>query len=497
MPTVNFGTFSKRRNSTKQPSGLSDSRNVKLKDLTSVDAPTFILTGNDFNYNYAEWDNRYYFITDIRSMHNNIVEVDCVMDPLATYKPYILSSTQYVLYSSIQGDTWLADTRIPVLKSTKVAKSSATLPFINTNGIFILSVVGQGDPNTGVGGCEIFAVNKSTLNALIHKISDWQTDAYSNSAALINPQSYSGTNVGDAITTLNDTVASIGEALLDGSIIGNAWQIAAQCIRSCIWVPFDITQFTGNSGRIYLGSMDTEQSGFKVDAKPFTGSFSVSIPWHYSDWRRSYCEDVYLFLPLVGMVGLSSDNLTHATSVTVKYSVTPTDGNVSYQIIAGNEIIGSYGGNAATNYPIGINQQASAGEVLTTALHGIEHAVAEAVDGGLNVATGAGELITGLTMATYDTKNVQMSTNLTTIGGIGGGSGVGLDLNVTCYTVAHDTIINPSDMLQTMGLPTMKPVTLSSLSGFCQCANAHVEAPAMAHELDAIDLFLNSGFFIE
>lgn len=496
--SVSFGSFSKKRNSTKRPtSELSDTRSVTLKDLTSVDAPTFILTGNEFDYNYAKWGDRYYFIQDIRSVHNGLCEVDCVLDPLATIKDYILASTQYVLYSSSQGDTWLADTRIPVLKSTNVAKSSATLPFINTNGIFILSVVGQGDSNTGVGGCEIFAVNKSTLNALISKISNWQTVAFNNSKALINPQSYTGQDFGSAINTLNDTVASIGEALLDGSIIGNAWQIAAQCIRSCIWVPFDITQFTGDSGRIYLGSMDTEQGGFRVDAKPFTGSFSVNIPWHYSDWRRSYCEDVYLFLPLVGMVGLSSDNLTHASSVTVKYSVTPTDGTVSYQIIAGNEIIGSYGGNAATNYPIGINQQASAGEVLTTALHGIEHAVAEAVDGGLNVATGAGELITGLTMATYDTKNVQMSTNLTTIGGIGGGSGVGLDLNVTCYTVAHDTIINPSDMQQTMGLPTMKPMQLSNLTGFCQCANAHVDAPFMAHELDAVDFYLNSGFFIE
>lgn len=498
MPVVNFGSFSKRRNSTKQPTTeLSDSRTVKLKENTSYDVPTFILTGNALDINYCQWGNRYYFLRDTRSLHNNMIEVDAVLDPLATYKSNILASTQYVLYSSSQGDIWLADTRIPVLKSTKVARSSATLPFINSNGIFILSVVGQGDPDTGVGGCEIFAVNKSTLNALIHKISEWQTVAFSNSRALIEPQSYSGQDFGTAITTLNDTVASIGEALLDGSIIGNAWQIAAQCIRSCIWVPFDITQFTGDSGRIYLGSMDTEQGGFKVDAKPFTGSFSVSIPWHYSDWRRSYCEDVYLFLPLVGMVGLSSDNLTHTSSITVKYSVTPTDGNVSYQIIAGDEIIGSYGGNAATNYPIGINQQASAGEVLTTALHGIEHAVAEAVDGGLNVATGAGELITGLTMATYDTKNVQMSTNLTTIGGIGGGSGVGLDLNVTCYTVAHDTIISPSDMQQTMGLPTMKPIQLSNLTGFCQCANAHVDAPATADELSAIDFYLNSGFFIE
>ena len=48
-----------------------------------------------------------------------------------------------------------------------------------------------------------------------------------------------------------------------------------------------------------------------------------------------------------------------------------------------------------------------------------------------------------------------------------------------------------------MGLPTMKPISLSTLTGFCQCANAHVEAPAQASELDAIDRYLNSGFYIE
>jgi hypothetical protein len=122
MATVNFGSFSKRRNSTKQPSGLSDSRTVKLKDLTSFDAPTFILTGNDFSYNYAEWDGRYYFITDIRSMHNNLTEVDCMLDVLATYKSYILASTQYVCYSSLSSSVWLEDSRIPSLSKSNVVK---------------------------------------------------------------------------------------------------------------------------------------------------------------------------------------------------------------------------------------------------------------------------------------------------------------------------------------------------------------------------------------
>ena len=40
-------------------------------------------------------------------------------------------------------------------------------------------------------------------------------------------------------------------------------------------------------------------------------------------------------------------------------------------------------------------------------------------------------------------------------------------------------------------------MALSTLTGYCQCANAHVAAPAMGAELDAIDLYLNSGFYIE
>ena len=99
--------------------------------------------------------------------------------------------------------------------------------------------------------------------------------------------------------------------------------------------------------------------------------------------------------------------------------------------------------------------------------------------------------------AVYDTFDVANSTHLSCIGGIGGGAGVGLDLYITCYTVAHETVINPTDMKDTMGLPTMKPLLLSTLTGFCQCANAHVEAPATAGELDAIDSMLNAGFYIE
>lgn len=529
MPTVKFGTFSKRRNSTKQPASLADQRSVQLKDGTSIDNPTFIVTGNDFNYNYAEWDGRYYFIDNVVSLHNNLTEISCILDVLATYKSDILASTQYVCYSNVSGGTWLPDTRIPLLKSTTASKSTASLGFINTTGFYVLSVVG-GD--TGVGGCEVFAVNKSTLNALIQAVSTWSGDDITDimNAVTITPPSYSSPTVStpgdsnnqtcftalinslksivdslggmavDIQDSANDLMKKIQEASTKTGFLGNAYANAPNCIRSCIWVPFDLAAFTGSSGAIYLGKYDTGQAGFKVNPSPTKGSVSVSIPWHFSDWRRGTCEDVYLYLPFVGMVAYSAESLTNVSSLTIKYSATATDGNICYEVIAGNEILGTYGGNCCTNYPVGISQQASAGEMFTALVGGVQKTVSAAVNSTISPLSAGGalaEMALNIAMAGYDVKNVQQSTHFSCIGGIGGGAGCGLDLTIACYTVAHDTVVNPSEMAATMGVPTMKPLTLSSCSGYCQCANAHVEAPAQAAELSAIDVYLNSGFFIE
>ena len=69
-----FKGFSKKINSTKRPSnGIS--KNVKLKDNCSKENPIFILNDIDFDYNYAKWDNHYYFINDMVVMSNNHMEI--------------------------------------------------------------------------------------------------------------------------------------------------------------------------------------------------------------------------------------------------------------------------------------------------------------------------------------------------------------------------------------------------------------------------------------
>lgn len=492
MPQVSFGSFSKRRNSTKRPTSLSDTRDVRLKETTSFDAPTFIIQGNDFNYNYAMWGSRYYFIVDIRSVYNNLTEIDCVLDPLATYKTEILASTQFVSYSSHNSSIWLPDTRIPILKSAQAQQSVSATGILSRIGCYILSAVGKDRCFTWMITAE------SDLGALLDSIQRWDDQDVNDIMDYLD------------FTSPESALEGVATVMARTSLMGNAYEAAPSCIRSCIWVPFDYALAPSlGTDTIWLGLYDTGVSAYKISGKPVRGTQTVNIPWTYSDWRRAVCEDVYLYLPLVGMVQLSGDSLTHVSSITIDWSVTYTDGCIAYEVKAGNEVIGSYGGQCSANYPLGIAQQASAGSIVQTAFQGAQRTVAAGMDtaiasaslnpvsAGLGVAAGAvNTAMTGID-ALYQIGNQALTSNPSCVGGIGGGSGVGLDMNTICYTVSHPTIINPSDMKDTMGLPTMKPMQLSQLVGYCQCTNAHVEAPAMAQELNAIDTMLNSGFYIE
>ena len=528
MASVSFGTFSKRKNSTKQPVSLSDQRTVALKENCSQDRPVFICTGNNFDYNYCMWEGKYYFIEETISLRNNEIEIRCIMDPLATYKTEILASTQFVSYSSLHGDNWLADDRIPLKASTAVSANSGLTGVLSNIGCYILTV-------TGVDSVTSYMyTSEATLAGIFQDLATWSDNVKQATQAIASTAQGNTTSTSDypqssddnhnwanalmetikslgngiastlisAAKSTNDALKTIADAMVQTGFVGSAYENAMQCVRSCIWVPFDyaLAPAGSSSGPMQLGTypIPTAYAGAPVSAKPATGTFSISIPWQHSDWRRKTCEDVYLYLPLVGMVQLSGDSLISETTLTIDWSVTYTDGVICYKVKAGSQVIGAYSGNGAVNYPVGIAQQASAGAVAGAAVAGVQKVVSAAVKG--SAVGGVGAVIGGIATAVgagYDVANTYNSTHISTVGNVGGGAGMGLGKNAVCYTVNHETVINPADMKDTMGLPTMKPMALSTLTGFCQCSNAHIDAPATAGELDAIDYYMNNGFFIE
>lgn len=482
--TVYFANVTKRRNSTLQGT-FSTSFDVVLKAPTSIDRPTFHISAASFDYNAAKWGNRYYFIDDVVSVGNGRWEVSCVLDVLATYKTEILASTQFVSYSSHNTSIWLPDTRIPLLSDAQSSSASAAVSLFSKTGFLVFSAVGE-------KGCFSYILNEGGVKMLLDQITQWGDDSADH---IFNDFVYDFTSVETALQ-------SIGEMMTRTGFLGNAYADAPNCIRSCIWVPFSPSFFSGGTATdpIYLGAFNTNLYAANCITGNVDTAFSVSIPWHYNDWRRAVCEDVYIYLPFVGMVNLSADSLAQETTITGRVSVTATDGVVCYELKAGSQVIGTYGGQCSANYPIGISQQASAGQLAQAAFAGAERVVNAAINSSISPLSAAGAAA-GAALAGIDTKytveNIRATRYNSCVGGIGGGAGAGLDFDIKCFTVSHGTSVAPADMAATMGRPTMQPMALATLTGFCQCANAHVAAPAQAQELDAIDRYLNGGFYIE
>jgi hypothetical protein len=484
--------YSKRRNSTAKPATTGTDAACVLKEDTSITAPTIKLQGHTFfnvTYGYIADFGRYYFIRDIRTV-GSVTEINLVVDVLATYKADILASTQYVCYSANAAKTWLSDTRIPLSKLSTVSRQGeSTSGIFYTTGFYVLTVNGK-------NGCVAYCMAASMLDQLIQSVDTWRD----NSIQGILTGSTGGVTYD--WSTPEDCLESLGKMMAQGDVVGNAYANAPSCIRSCIWVPFDATAFdTGTAQNIYLGEYDTGVPAFRCKTGAVVFSKSITIPWQHTDWRRGICEELYLYLPFVGNIHLSSDSLTHASTLDIQISLSATDGTVCYRVSDGTYTIGTYGGSCCANYPIGINQQASAGQILQSGISGIEKQFAAAINSSISPismgAVAANEMFQ-LAISSYDIINTTYSTNPSTIGSFGGGAGVGVGVSViTLTSVSHETIVTPATMAATMGRPTMEPMSLSTLTGYCQCANGHISAAAQADELNALDEFINTGFYIE
>ena len=84
-----------------------------LKDNTSILRPTiFVSSASDlsgFNYMYIADFNRYYFIDDIVSVHNNQWEISGHVDVLETYKTAILNNQAVVSRQANKYNLYLDD----------------------------------------------------------------------------------------------------------------------------------------------------------------------------------------------------------------------------------------------------------------------------------------------------------------------------------------------------------------------------------------------------
>ena len=471
--TVYFTTESKRENSTKQLS-MPISHSCTFKNGCSMLNPTLFLEieTEDFPaYTAFKIEDRYYNITDIRTVRNNLFEVSGEVDVLATYKSNILATTAYVIFDTVP-NTELVDSRLPMKTSKSVSASSSACPLVVDSGCYILSLTGSND-TTGV-----YKVSQSELAGLIDDVTNIMDDFFPQTTPP-DPDDYSGFD--GMLQYFGDTLQFIAERLKRAiSNFFGAGNIPEN-IRECRFIPFNRGTTLGQQ-QIFLGTYETQTSLSKLNTDTIVDSTAVSIPWQVSDFRRrSPFTEVYLYIPYIGMVKLSSENLVGQSSVTVQYALCVRDGSLIVTVTSGSEILGQYNANVSAAVPIGVSNI------------NVPRAAQSIIQGAGTIAANNP---VGLGLAAINFGD-SVTPNFSCIGGLDGMASIAADQNITCYTVFHDTIAAPNTALSAVGSPTNAPKTLSGLSGFCQCLDAHVEAPAMAEELAEIDAFLNGGFFIE
>lgn len=471
--TVYFTTESKRENSTKQLT-MPISHSCTFKNGCSMLNPTLFLeidTEEFPAYTAFKIENRYYNITDIRTVRNNLFEVFGEVDVLATYKSNILATTAYVIFDTIP-NTELVDSRLPMKTSKSVSASSAACPLQVDGGCYILSLTGSHD-TTGV-----YKVSQSELAGLIDDVS-YILDDFFPSTTPPDPSSYSGLD--GMFQYVGDTLQFIAERLKRAiSNFFGAGNIPEN-IRECRFIPFNRGTTLGQQ-RIFLGTYETQTSLSKLNTNTIVDFASVSIPWQVSDFRRrSPFTEVYLYIPYIGMVKLSSENLVGQSSVTVQYALCVRDGSLIVTVTSGSEILGQYNANVSAAVPIGVSNI------------NIPRAAQSIIQGAGTIAANN---TVGLGLAAINFGD-SVTPNFSCIGGLDGIAATAANQNITCYTVFHDTNAAPNSEIATIGAPTMAPKSLATLTGFVQTNSASVEGAMSAPERNKINRLLDSGIFIE
>lgn len=466
MNILTWNNFSKRINSTKQPTG-GTSKTVLLKDETDIENPSFILAGTDLTINYVSAFGRYYFAT-CKSLDGNRTQIDCTPDRMATFKSQVGAYTGLIEYTASSSKVDITDPRnqpTSLLTVTPTTLSFTSSPF-STTGTYILGTLGDSS-NGETGVANYYRVTKAEMQVFAGQL-------------------YS-TNV---ITQ-----------------IINEFTNAMDSIVSCIWLPLDYIAIPGSPSMIHCGSKSVSPADIITDRviNFTTGNTAVNFSaisggsgssMTYLE-KAPYCTGE-LYLPFIGFVPIDMDIMAFTKSIQVDGWVDVLTGDIAYKIYYGGLWVATYNGNIATKLPVtgasydGIG--VAAGTI--TAIGGtIATAVAMATPGGV-----AKDLLKPLAAVAGGAAAAAKSAELHTMINGNNSSALGAELGTAPYVLVHQYVpaeTNLTAFQAEQGMPYFEVATVSGLSGYVKCREASVEIPGSDGDKQEVNDYMNSGFYYE
>lgn len=451
--TVQFSISAKKDNSTAIPV-MRDSAECTFKNGCSMLSPTLLLnirTDTFPDYTFFKIENRIYKVTDIRSVRNDLFEIDGTVDVLATYKTEIGASTQYVVRSASASNGKVMDKKYPTIADTDEVHINLTNissqiphPFSAANGTYVLGLKSKITDS----GIAYYALNASQFASFVDFLYDGNW--------------------------------------LDATEVSNALQKMLvdpfDYIISCNWYPFTIT---GNSTQVYFGYWDW--TGVTMQQIPESDrikslTHSDQLPNHPQISRGSYLNaspytqitiDAYTF----GRFPIDANRFLDDRSIIVSIGIDLFTGIGTIRITGTTGII--FESSATCAIPIELSQ------VRNDPLKPL----VGAATAGMSLAK---ENYVGALKGIADTVENSMP-QLISMGAVG---------SITAYAYNEPLIscvfYNITEEYNTdIGRPLMSPRIISSLSGYIECENAEIELSATKYEIEEVIRYLNNGFFYE
>lgn len=460
--TVKLGTFSKLENSTAQPvtTGWAE-YNVTLKGGADLFDPTLTLSEDSQNLigkNYAVMMNRYYFITGITALRNDLCEVQLKLDSLATFKSQIGAASLYVLRSASAFNRAIKDDYYPpmasMLYTTEIEQNFSE--FTYDNGYYIINVLGT----KTAGTTTLYELTPDNFRQLIMEL---YTDI-------------DGWQLSDII---QKTVQKFG---------GNPTNL----LTSAMYFPISFASAGATDVPVEIGGWKSMTSlGKRINnpIKPL-GGFNPAVAAHpQAAIRGDYLSiapytKYELYIPSIGIVNLDTTQLRGVQRIYVTRQVDAITGKMAVLVETDSNPIhylASFEGQIGV--PINLKGDSGGGNALTASMSALG-AILAAPTGGAAIlgaaAAGVGSIASSIGSAMSNASTRGSIVNLLKP----------MRLDSTYFYV-------PNEDNTHMGRPLCELRTINTLSGYIKVSEGDVALPAPLPIQQEVKAFLEGGFFYE
>ena len=455
MQTI-FYKFSKRKNSTAVPNGQGYERDLTIKNGSSIITPTFLVAGESFDYNYCSFNGRYYWITDITSVRNEMWEVQCRVDVLASWKNEILNSKGFVKYSSSDNNQNIKDGRNVVTGNVERTASYLNMQMFDIDGSYILATL-SGPASEAINNSfsVLYGMESGSLGALAQEF-----------------------NSPDALTAIRQYFDNPTETIV-----------------FCRWLPRNLIGGPTRIVPVKFGDYESSVTGTLIEDNYATEIGDITIPWQKSDFRNyEPYSSAILYLPGVGNVSIPLSSLAGLDVLSIQCVMDYVTNQIHYQVADGTgaNIIGTYSGSVGVDIPISAIQSGNVGGILA-GIGGIAGGIGAVATGGMSL--GAAAAIGG---GLYAAGVSSLSQNIRATGSFSGGYNVkagGTTIHLEIFR--NQSVQEPSEYVDTIGNPCMKTRHISGLSGYCQTEDFQVSGNMLDTEKSEINNLMNGGVYIE